>query len=799
MVNIRKKALPFLLALTLVFGLMQAVPLTASAKAVTVKTEQALKNAVNAGGEVQLKDNIALTEMLVIPADVDVTLDLNGKKLDRGLSGIFDNGSAVRVESGASLTVIDTAGNNLGIITGGAGTNGGGICNYGTLTLKGGVIKGNRAQNGGGVYNGEGAELIIEEGVNQKKVGAQVTTSTTNVVISGNEAKGGQGGGVYNAATMKLSGAPKLSGNTRNDDVFLADRHVITFAGALKSRDRIGVWADGPNPVITSGYSKYHSDNPTAKFFASKTSAVLQLSWYINGEIILKNDKKTTVELFMNGRLTTIEKFDSPQQAWDRAKTLAAQDAYDSNSRITEFDSFSDYIVQRLGLKRDDFSNSYETGHLKNIRFVVITLGTDWKIDNWQTIDTKQNIVLDLNGHYVDRGRNFKVTDYGCLFCIGTQARFTILDSNPDAEGYDGLKGGVLTGGAGDDIGGGIIIKQSGELDMFGGTIYKCTTDYHGGAILTDKEYSKIVMSNCTIDSCRTKDSGDDCHGGGMHIRDAAYVVMNNVTIQNCYSEDKAGALYLKNKPRKVFMKDCNFIENTAPDGGGAIYIDGLNDKTPFVFIADNCRFWGNKCTDNDGGAVYVFDNDDEDRNPIIFRNCTFLYNESKRDGAALEVDDDLVTLQGGYIFENKAGRWGAVYVEDKYDISVGGKLVIKDNKAPDSSKGNLVLENADKKAYVYSGGLDEGSDIYISNSKGKTGFAAVQNISAYQTKYFHAESGSLTFVKIGKRESVMVTASLFSDGSLTAIIIISAVLILVFAAMLIFKKRKRGIADDQK
>lgn len=799
MKNMHKSFISFLLTLMLVIGTVPFCAVTAYA-ATSAANEAALIKAVTKGGDIKLTQNIDLTDCLTISEGQTITLDLNGKTLNRGMSEYQESGSVIRVEPGATLTVLDGSFTNVGTITGGFAFNGGGICNYGTLTLKGGVIKDNYAQNGGGVYNGEGATLIIEENVIQKKVGTQVTSSATNVVISGNEAES-QGGGIYNAETMNISGAPTISENANNDDLFLADGKVITVTGELNCKGRIGVWANGTNPVITSGYSAHNTANPAAFFFSANSAAVLQPSDHKNVEIMLKTDNQTTLEFYENGKLVKKESHNSPQVAWNRGKVYAEQDEYDSSSRINAFESLSDYIVQRLGLTPADFSGAQDqknTGHLKNNRFVVITLGSDWNIDTMQTIDTKQNIVLDLNGHCVNRGRNFKVTKYGCVFGVGNNARFTILDSNPNAKGYDGLKGGVITGGAGDDGGGGIVIYQSGELDMFGGTIYKCTTDYHGGAILTNKEYAKIVMRNCTIDSCKTENSGDECNGGGICIRDAAYVVMNNVTIRNCYSEDNGGGMYLGNKPRFVFMKNCLFSDNSAHDGGGGLHFGSLNNDTAFKFTADNCNFSGNKCTDGDGGGVHIYDNDDEDRNPIIFRNCIFMYNESKRDGAALEIDDDLVVLQGGTITNNKAGRWGAIYVEDKYDISVGGKLIIKDNKASNQVNKDLVLEKADKKAYIYCAGLDEGSYISVSNSKSAKGIASVVFISKYQVKYFHPESGTLTFAKKGTKESTLVTASLFGEGSVKMIIIMSAIVILGFAAMLLYKKKKGGIADDQ-
>ena len=90
-----------------------------------------------------------------------ITLDLNGHTLNRNLSQTGgDEGSVIRVESGASLRITDSSAFHMGMITGGFATDGGGIYNAGTLTLDGGTVFGNKATNrGGGVYTAPSATL----------------------------------------------------------------------------------------------------------------------------------------------------------------------------------------------------------------------------------------------------------------------------------------------------------------------------------------------------------------------------------------------------------------------------------------------------------------------------------------------------------------------------------------------------------------------------------------------------------------------------------------------------------------
>ena len=274
--------------------------------------------------------------------------------------------------------------------------------------------------------------------------------------------------------------------------------------------------------------------------------------------------------------------------------------------------------------------------------------------------------------------------------------------------------------------------------------------------------------------------------------------MLENVTIENCQSEDKGGGLYLREKPRNVFLKNCVFTGNFANDGGGAIFIDDLKSDTEFTFEAENCFFTKNKAND-DGGAVYINDDDEyETRKATVFRECTFTENESTKYGGAMEVNDNGVVLSGGSFTNNKAGgKGGAVYVEGEYDISVAGKLIIKDNDGKDNYDNLCLEENSSHKAYVYDAGLYDGSEIWLSTSNNKNGIAGVKDVSKYQAKYFHPEKGKLEFKKTGEKEAKMITtASLFGTGSLIIILVLSCVAACAVAAAVVIKKKK-GVAEN--
>ena len=141
---------------------------------------------------------------LVIPDGPEITLDLNGFTLDRNLKTRVDmDGAAIRLGSGAMLTIMDSSAASTGRITGGYATHGGGINNRGTLVLAGGCVTGNTASTaGGGIVN----------------YGILVVSGGT---ITGNSA-GEEGGGVCNDDKGSMAAAgDAVFGNTapRNDNI----------------------------------------------------------------------------------------------------------------------------------------------------------------------------------------------------------------------------------------------------------------------------------------------------------------------------------------------------------------------------------------------------------------------------------------------------------------------------------------------------------------------------------------------------------------------------------------------------
>lgn len=153
--------------------------------------------------------------------------------------GTQHGGGGILNFAGATLTV--TTGTvieaNTAAGPGGSFPNGGGIANYGTLTITGGAVQGNTAGNvGGGIYNNFAGTMTISG--NTTISGNHATTGGGGIFNSGYTREGsfqgsgtitgagvtvttnttdGDGGGIYSYGQLTVTDAT-ISNNTADDD-----------------------------------------------------------------------------------------------------------------------------------------------------------------------------------------------------------------------------------------------------------------------------------------------------------------------------------------------------------------------------------------------------------------------------------------------------------------------------------------------------------------------------------------------------------------------------------------------------
>ncbi len=176
----------------------------------------------------------------------EVTIDLAGHTIDRGLAGAAarEGGGVLYVGSGAVLTLTDSKGG--GKITGGNTTaSGGGAFAAGKLALDGVTISGNKA------------------------------------AVSG--------GGVYNAGTVSAKGVVTITGNTaggKENNVFLSAGRTVAVPAGLGNGARIGVTtASAPQPGAPVTAAAGQLTETDTKRFTSDAGLETAL---VNGKVVLR-------------------------------------------------------------------------------------------------------------------------------------------------------------------------------------------------------------------------------------------------------------------------------------------------------------------------------------------------------------------------------------------------------------------------------------------------------------------------------------------------------------------------------
>ena len=264
----------------------------------SVSTETELKNAITNGANIQLTENIQLSNYLNINGKT-VTIDLNGHKLSRNLSSHNSGGHVIYANGGCNLTLVSSV--DGGSIEGGKANNGGAIhiphgntvtatnitfrnnsaadhagaiWNNGTFTATNCTFENNTASDVGAIYNSvEGEYAGSATLTNCTFTGNKGTTGAgalanasgaTVMTIDGGTITGNTadtyGAGIWNGGTLNMKGAITVKDNMNvggvPSNVYLKNDKVITVTGSLTGSD-IGVEMESTSGTFTSGYSNY--------------------------------------------------------------------------------------------------------------------------------------------------------------------------------------------------------------------------------------------------------------------------------------------------------------------------------------------------------------------------------------------------------------------------------------------------------------------------------------------------------------------------------------------------------------
>lgn len=329
----------------------------------------------------------------------------------------------------------------------------------------------------------------------------------------------------------------------------------------------------------------------------------------------------------------------------------------------------------------------------------TITLYNDLSdVENDGALVVSHNMVLDLNGHTLNRNRT-EEEDYGYVIKVGSGASLTIIN-------------GTITGGWNSESGGGIC--SEGDLTLNGVVVVNNKCKQLGGGIYCNggsfnMTGGGIIRNQTTYDDLTT------AGGGGIHVDYVTAFEMNNVTVTENTTVSKGGGVRFRIGKINAYINNCTITKNVSninkQSKGGGIYFESTDNNGRLNVTG------GLICVNTvstEGGAVYV------NRGIISLQDCELLGNVSGDIGGALSVygnNHGKIIINGCGINGNSSkNQGGGVYVGDGATIEIQGELRIIGNESKDTESNNLYLAKSDEVITVV-GSLLPGAVIGVSRS----------------------------------------------------------------------------------
>lgn len=614
-----------------------------------------LKTALEAGGYIKMMANIGngagenQNNGFIIGSNttnVEVYLDLNGYTL----SNTYYNSqrtSVITIHSGSTVTIKDS--NGSGNITGGdsyTSVKGGGIHNYGTLTIQSGKISGNNAAisggggsytgGGGAIYNESGATLTIEDGEiynnTAHQVGGIYNAGTLHlnggyIHNNGSNTTNNTVDGIHNTsgATLTISGAPRIVNNS-NGNIYLPTEKKITINGALNGNEGdIGIEMEtkgvftqdlttdaGITYTNTDGWKYFKSDdgNYDPYFEAETGEASLQRNWIVLGKRFMQGGTITLTKTYTAsstdeclsvpaGKALTLN-MNGYNIDRNHTSSSVANGMVISNAGTLTISSTSSSIIKG-GWNTTDGGGIYNTGTLTLEGTISITgnktrTGNGGGIYNAGSLTIGGTVVINNNR----KGENtFNTGNPNNLYLSAGHGPITI-NNTLTAESNIGViteMPGVFTSG---------LSSASASTAVF-----TCNNDGimeiidHSGDAET-RTYWSVLKSEMAAGGDINLTRSYSAHSSDSYLEvpsdKTVNLTLNGYSINRVLSEATDGGCIIKNNGTLTIAGSGYISGGYNNDNGGAIYNNG-NLTLEGTSSTSHLVIWGGKISSSHNGA----------------------------------------------------------------------------------------------------------------------------------------------------------------------------------------------------
>lgn len=308
--------------------------------------------------------------------------------------------------------------------------------------------------------------------------------------------------------------------------------------------------------------------------------------------------------------------------------------------------------------------------------------------DNDGALVVSGTIVLDLNGHTLNRNRASAVID-GCVIIVESTGNLTINNSGATDDG-------VITGGNNSSIigtnpgshGGGIY--NAGILTLNNVVVKNNTSAQLGGGIYSKKRFymnGGAIKNNIAIGTDKSGGGGIYAEGGGT----GAFKLNDVAVTGNISQKSKGGGIRLKMQTRSdsISINRCvitnNVIWTDSESKGGGIYYD-TDTSDPRTLTITDCEICANTAT-REGGGIYAL------KGTVELNNCILAENSAGTIGGGVCIYGSGLIVNGGEIKENtSANQGGGVYMYSEKTMQIKGAAQIFGNTSTNTTAENVYF-----------------------------------------------------------------------------------------------------------
>lgn len=501
-------------------------------------------------------------QVMLVTGNRNSTVTIDDCTAYTDANGVYHAGAitgADNTENGGAIYLGATNTLHLknGKISGNKGGNGGAVIVFGTFRISGGELSDNKAtKSGGAIYVNKNTAggLIMTGGTIRDNsattggavfVGVNTAVELGDVTVTGNTATAGGGAfAIGDNVTVKLTGTPKITGNT-----------VSGAANNLRLAGGTMLQLEDLTDKASVGITLYNRTGDTLHFAENVTK---------DDSSCFVSDDAAYVVGYEDNKLLLKAAFEHIHcVCGDSACTEHTQVSYLSWEDATSLPTSGSYCLL-----------------------------TDVTVE--EAINLTENVNLCLHGHTITQKAGSKAQ----MYRTQADAGVTLTISDCTAKTENGTyTAGSITGFVGTSEGSVMYLRAGTTLELFDGIFENNNAEGSGGAILINGEF-KMYGGQFVGNRAGTATSGKN--GGALYLnKDSVATITGGAFLNN--SAQNGGAIYSMGH---VTIQNTVFTGNTANEGGALYLRSSSTAPNTRNAVLENVTITGN--TTKDTGAVHL-------------------------------------------------------------------------------------------------------------------------------------------------------------------------------------------------